>query len=65
MEGMDSDSMMKQAQHVWTMLDDMADNDPKAYRTFIDKQTAERKTFLAPPEPHMCVKTQMLVSKLT
>lgn len=56
-----SDSMMKQAQQVWSMLDDMAENDPQAYKAFIDKQAAERKEFMAPPEPHMCVQTQMVV----
>lgn len=56
-----SDSMMKQAQQVWSMLDDMAENDPQAYKAFIDKQAAERKEFMAPPETHMCVQTQMVV----
>lgn len=50
---------MRQAQQVWSMLDDMADNDPAAYRAFIEKQKKERDSFMAPPEPHMCVKTQM------
>lgn len=58
----DKDSMMNQAQHVWSMLDDMAENDPKAYRKFIDKQMQERKEFLSPAEPHMCVQTWMVVS---
>jgi hypothetical protein len=57
-----SESMMQQAQQVWSMLDDMADNDPGAYKAFIDKQMAERNNFMAPPEPHMCVKTEMVVS---
>ncbi|KAL4228678.1 PIH1 domain-containing protein 2 [Mactra antiquata] len=58
--GVDKDSMMRQAQQVWSMLDDMADNDPRAYRSFIDKQMAEKKEFMLPPEPHMCVQTKML-----
>lgn len=56
---MGSKSMMQQAQHIWSMLDDMADNDPKAYRRFIEKQKAEQKEYMSPPEPHMCVQTQM------
>ena len=29
---MSSESMLQQAQHIWQMLDDMAQNDPQAYR---------------------------------
>ncbi|XP_045207538.2 PIH1 domain-containing protein 2-like [Mercenaria mercenaria] len=58
-----SDAMMRQAQQVWSMLDDMADNDPKAYKAFIDKQASERKEFMAPPESCMCVQTQMVKPK--
>lgn len=57
-----TESMMQQAQHIWSMLDDMAENDPKAYRRFIEKQKAEHKEYMSPPEPHMCVQTQMIVS---
>ena len=60
--GSGTESMMQQAQHIWSMLDDMADNDPKAYRRFIEKQKAEQKEHMSPPEPHMCVRTQMTVS---
>jgi len=59
--GLDSDSMMLKAQQVWSMLDDMSESDPKAYRKFIDKQMNERKEFLSPPETHMCVQTFMVV----
>ena len=57
-----SESMMQQAQQVWSMLDDMANNDPKAYKAFIDKQMVERNNFMEAPQPHMCVKTEMMVS---
>jgi len=60
----DKESMMNQAQHVWSMLDDMANNDPGAYKAFIDKQMEEKKEFMSPPEPHMCVQTTMTVRKL-
>ena len=63
MEGVSNEAMMKQAQQIWSMLDDMAENDPKAYRKFIDQQNAEQKKFMKPPEPHMCVQTSMIVSK--
>lgn len=58
------ESVMNQAQHIWSMLDDMANNDPKAYKAFIDKQMQEKKEFSAPAEPHMCIQTTMVVRSL-
>lgn len=55
-----SDSMMHQAQHIWSMLDDMANSDPKAYKNFIDKHIKEGQEFMSPPSPHMCVQTMLL-----
>ncbi|XP_060077550.1 PIH1 domain-containing protein 2-like [Ylistrum balloti] len=60
-EKVDSDSMMHQAQHIWSMLDDMANSDPKAYKNFIDKHIKEGQEFMSPPTPHMCVQTNLLV----
>ncbi|WAR04668.1 PIHD2-like protein [Mya arenaria] len=54
-----SEAMMQKASHIWSMLDDMADSDPSGYKKFIDKQMMERKEFMSPPEPHMCVQTWM------
>ncbi|OWF46818.1 PIH1 domain-containing protein 2-like [Mizuhopecten yessoensis] len=59
----DSDSMMHQAQHIWTMLDDMANSDPKSYKKFIDKHIKEGQEFMSPPTPHMCVQTNILSPK--
>ena len=56
-----SDSMMKQAAHIWSMLDDMAANDPAGYRKFLDKQMSEAKESMKPIEPHMCVSTKFTV----
>lgn len=33
-EGVDRDSMMKQAQNIWTMLDEMAERDPRVLTNF-------------------------------
>ena len=60
----DQESMMKQAQNIWTMLDEMAENDPASYRKFINQKTKEGKEYMQPPEPHMCVETLMLVGNL-
>jgi len=53
----DSGNMMKQAQHIWSMLDDLAAQNPEGYRKFIDKHLTEGKEAIKPPEPHMCVRT--------
>ena len=59
--GPEGDKLLKQAQHVWSMLDDMAAKDPQAYARFIEKQKKEYHDLRAPPEPHMCVKTELQV----
>jgi len=48
---------MKQAQHIWSMLDDLAAQNPEAYRKFIEKHLTEGREAMRPPEPHMCVRT--------
>jgi len=53
----DSGKMMKQAQHIWSMLDDLAAQNPEAYRKFVDKHLTEGREAMRPPEPHMCVRT--------
>ncbi len=60
-DGSDVD-MATQAQHIWKMLDDMADNNPAAYRKFIDKQLQDGRDQMKPPEPHMCVLAKQVVS---
>ncbi|XP_048254000.1 PIH1 domain-containing protein 2-like isoform X1 [Haliotis rufescens] len=60
MGGYNKDDLLKQAQNIWTMLDDMAANNPQGYKQFMDKQMKEGKQALAPPNPHMVVKTTML-----
>ncbi|XP_013408362.1 PIH1 domain-containing protein 2-like [Lingula anatina] len=56
----DNSKMLREAQRVWSMLDDMSENNPAAYRKFIDKHVKEGKEFLKPPQPCMCVKTGIL-----
>jgi len=53
----DSEDVMKQAQHIWSMLDDLSAQNPEAYRKFINKHLTEGKQAMSPPEPHMCVRT--------
>ncbi|ELU10021.1 hypothetical protein CAPTEDRAFT_21160 [Capitella teleta] len=56
---MSQDEMMRQAQSVWAMLEEMSERDPKAYRSFIDKHLAEGKEAMRPPQPHMCIATRL------
>lgn len=60
MDNLSHEKMSTQAQQIWAMLDDMAQNDPGAYRKFINKQMKEGKEFMAPPDPHMCVQVKLL-----
>lgn len=58
---MGQEEMMKQAQHIWAMLEDMSERDPAAYRAFIDKHIREGREVMKPPQPHMCIATKLLV----
>lgn len=60
--GYSKESLLNQAQNVWTMLDEMAENNPDKYKEFIDKQMKEAKEYMKPPEPDMCVQTTLLVT---
>ncbi|XP_074653128.1 PIH1 domain-containing protein 2-like isoform X2 [Tubulanus polymorphus] len=53
------EGLMSQAQKIWLMLDDMADNDPQAYSKFIDKKITEGRLYMQPPNPHMCLQTHL------
>ncbi|PIK53445.1 putative PIH1 domain-containing protein 2 isoform X3 [Apostichopus japonicus] len=58
---MDSpNEMLKQAEHIWKMLDELADSDPNAYKNFVQKSMDEKKRETAIPEPFMCLKTELI-----
>ncbi|RUS80772.1 hypothetical protein EGW08_011495 [Elysia chlorotica] len=63
MDNLVPEGMSTQAQQIWSMLDDMAENDPAAYRKFIERQVKEGKDYMAPPDPHMCVQVKLLTSE--
>ncbi|BFZ13856.1 hypothetical protein BsWGS_16895 [Bradybaena similaris] len=60
MDGVSTEALSKQAQQIWAMLDDMSENNPAAYKNFIERQMKEAKEHMAPPEPHMCVHVTLL-----
>lgn len=58
-----SKDVLQQVNRFWSMLDDLSQNDPKAYQSFIDKQMKDGIEFTAPPEPGYCLRTEILVSR--
>lgn len=54
------DQFLSQVNQFWSMLDDMAENNPKSYQKFIQRQVEEGKGILAPPEPYLCLQTKIL-----
>ena len=58
LDNLSTEDLAKNAQHVWKMLDDLATNNPSAYRKFIDKQMKQAKEGNEKPKPHMCIVTK-------
>ncbi|XP_018523758.1 PIH1 domain-containing protein 2 [Lates calcarifer] len=52
--------VLQRVNQFWSMLDDLSENDPAAYRKFIQKQMEERAEFIAPPELDSCLYTEIL-----
>ena len=61
--GISSDAMLNQAQHIWSMLDEMATASPETYQKFIKKQLKDGQEVMKPPNPHMCVQTVIYVRR--
>lgn len=55
-----SDVLLRQADSMWKMLDDLAESDPEAYQRFIDKTLKEGSDLFKPPEPCFCISTVMV-----
>uniref|UniRef100_A0A3P8SGJ5 PIH1 domain-containing protein 2 n=1 Tax=Amphiprion percula TaxID=161767 RepID=A0A3P8SGJ5_AMPPE len=58
-----TEDVLQQVNQLWSMLDDLSENDPAAYRRFIEKQMKEGTEFSSPPELHSCLRTQILEPK--
>ncbi|XP_038062864.1 PIH1 domain-containing protein 2-like [Patiria miniata] len=52
--------LMKQAQHFWSMLDELAETDEDAYKKFMATNLQRGQQELTPAKPWKCVKTQIL-----
>ncbi|KAI4815888.1 hypothetical protein KUCAC02_006014 [Chaenocephalus aceratus] len=55
--------VLQQVNQFWSILDDLSQNDPAAYRELIEKQMKEGAGFSAPPELDSCIRTEMLEPK--
>ena len=56
----DGDGVFRNAQQLWSMLDEMAASNPAAYKAFIEKQRQEHEALVkqnAPPTPVFAVAT--------
>ena len=60
--GYSKESLLSQAQNVWTMLDEMAEDSPEKYKEFMEKQRQEAKEYMKPPVPNMCIQTMLQVT---
>ncbi|XP_063350335.1 PIH1 domain-containing protein 2 [Pelmatolapia mariae] len=58
-----TEDILQQMSKLWSMLDDLSENDPAAYRTLIEKQMKEGAEFRAPPELDSCLCTEILKPK--
>lgn len=52
---------LQQVNQFWSMLDDMSANNPEEYRNFIERQLREGAELCLPPQPHACIRTDILV----
>ncbi|XP_068274282.1 PIH1 domain-containing protein 2 isoform X2 [Nyctibius grandis] len=43
---------------LWSLLDEMAENEPQAYRRLLRQQRAEAERLCTPPEPHLCLRAR-------
>lgn len=57
-----TEDVLRQVNQFWSVLDDLCQNDPAAYRKFIEKQMKEGAEFSAPPQLHSCLHTEIVVS---
>nr|XP_055052238.1 PIH1 domain-containing protein 2 [Misgurnus anguillicaudatus] len=62
MAGYDN-AAVQQLNKFWSMLDDMSENNLEEYKNFIERQLREGAEFYSPPEPHACIRTNVLGPK--
>ncbi|XP_047373455.1 PIH1 domain-containing protein 2 isoform X1 [Sciurus carolinensis] len=58
-----SKRLLTQLTQFWTLLDDLAENNPESYKNFIQQELNEGKQLYAGPEPQFCIQTRILKPK--
>ncbi|KAM6334479.1 PIH1 domain-containing protein 2 isoform 2-T2 [Alca torda] len=53
-----ADAALARAAQLWSLLDEMAENEPQAYLRLLRQQRAEAERLCAPPEPHLCLRAR-------
>ena len=48
--------LLKQADAIWKMLDEMSENDPDSYKRFIEQQLSQGKEHFASNSPSLCAR---------
>lgn len=55
-----NEALLKQADTLWKMLDDLAESNPEGYSKLMDKILKDHKDWLKAPEPVFCLRTLKL-----
>uniref|UniRef100_A0A3Q3D2A5 PIH1 domain-containing protein 2 n=1 Tax=Hippocampus comes TaxID=109280 RepID=A0A3Q3D2A5_HIPCM len=53
-------NVVQQVNQLWSMLEDLCQNDPEAYRSFMEKQLKSGMDYNAPPRLDSCIRTDMM-----
>ncbi|XP_033925361.1 PIH1 domain-containing protein 2 [Melopsittacus undulatus] len=56
-----ADAALARAAQLWSLLDELAENDPRGYRRLLQQQRAEAELLCAAPEPHLCLRASPAV----
>uniref|UniRef100_A0A3Q3X9F3 PIH1D1/2/3 CS-like domain-containing protein n=1 Tax=Mola mola TaxID=94237 RepID=A0A3Q3X9F3_MOLML len=52
-------NVFRQVSQLWSMLDELCEQEPASYRRFVEKQMKEAAELSAPPELRCCLRTQL------
>ncbi|KAJ7995532.1 hypothetical protein DPEC_G00245560 [Dallia pectoralis] len=55
-----AEEVLQPVNQFWSMLDDLSQNDPQSYQTFIKEQMKEGADYFSPPQPDCCLCTDLL-----
>ena len=56
----DRDTATEQAERIWKMLDELAEENPEAYKKFVNNNIREGKEMFEPATAEFCVRTKLV-----